>query len=511
MPVARTQYVNNFRGINERLVLGTSLTETTSLDNVIVRDGVVRGRFGISKFDSISTAERDTPIIGHAAFYRATTQTTSLLRFSPTKVKVWNATTHVWDDITGTALNGVAATRPQSVNGGENDFLAFTNEGKDRPRKYTGTGNTAVLGGTPPYAKSIGYWKGFLALGNTSAAGTTFLPLNLVLSDDPDNVWEVCSTADGTVVTLVLNESPGEILAMDVQGEALLVYKSDAIIEIRLSGNATRFSRYKLDFPLGIMAPLSLQSIPNFGHIFLASDRNLYVTQGRRVTPLPPKVQKSLREVMTVAKAPFCRSSIDVDKEEYHLYYQRVGSSFMDGEIIFNYRTGEFSRELYPVEFNAAQGFRASATTAWRLVASTSTLTYEIGLGTDDDGTTVSRFYDFDWSKLGMPGDGWLTGVELVFTRNRDLRVRVSVGLDKSSKFLYSKVFTLQGGDPDEVDVKVQWHPPSPLFGSWFRFRVEMYHDSSTNVVELKEFNPEFIPVTQASETLDKPMNALSA
>jgi len=212
-----------------------------------------------------------------------------------------------------------------------------------------------------------------------------------------------------------------------------------------------------------------------------------------------------------VAKAPFCRSSLDVDHEEYHLYYQRVGTSFMDGEIIYNYRTGEFSREIYPVEFNAAQGFRASATTAWRLVASSSTLTYEIGLGTDDDGTAVSRFYDVDDNKLGMPGDGWLTGAEFVFVRNRDLRVRISVAVDKSSKFIYSKAFTLQGSDPDERDVKVQWYPPSPIHGSWFRFRVEMLHDSSTNVVELKEFNPEIIPTNQADEQLDRPSYSQSA
>ena len=511
MPIARTQHFSNFRGLNERLVLNSSIAETASLDNVIVRNGVVRGRKGINEWDDITTAETDTPIIGLASYYRVATQATTVLRFTPTKVKVWNDAGGTWDDVTGTALTGTATTRPQYATIGELDTFVFTNEGEDRPRKYTGSGNTAVLGGTPPHAKALEYWKGFLALGNISAAGSTFLPLDLVLSDAPDEVWETCTTADGTVVTLVIDETPGDIIALKVLGEALMVYKTDGIVEVRLSGGLTRFSRYLLDFPMGLLAPLSLQNIPQVGHIMLAQDRNLYLVRGRQTQPLPPNVQKSLRETMSVAKAPFVRSAVDLENEVYHLFYQRNGSSYMDGKLSWNWRTGEFYRSVYPVEFNSAVGLRTTQTTAWKVLASSATLTYELETGTDDNGTAVSRYYDFGDTTFGLPGDKWLTGVEFVFARARDCRVRVSVALDRSSKFVYSKTFTLQGGDPDETLTKVEWHPPSPLFGTWFRIRVEMLHDGSTDVCELQEFNPEIIPVTQASETLTKSVQPLSA
>jgi hypothetical protein len=419
-------------------------------------------------------------------------------------VKVWNDGGNSWDDVTGTALTGSATTRPQYATIKELDTFVFTNEGEDRPRKYTGSGNTATLGGTPPFAKALEYWQGFLALGNISADGSTFAPIDLVLSDAPDEIWETCSTADGTVVTFTIDETPGDILALKVLGEALMIYKTDGIVELRLSGNLTRFSRYHLDFPIGILAPLSLQNIPQVGHIMLAQDRNLYLVRGRQVQPLPPNVQKSLRETMSVAKAPFVRSAVDLENEVYHLFYQRNGTDYMDGKLSYNYRTGEFYRSVYPVEMNSAVGYRSTQTTTWKVLASSATLTYELETGTDDNGTAVSRYYDFGDTTFGLPGDKWLTGVELIFKRARDCRVRVSVALDKSSKFVYKKTFTLQGGDPDETLTKVDWQPPSPLFGTWFRIRVELLHDGSTNVCELQEFNPELIPVTQASETLTK-------
>ena len=48
--------VSNFRGLMERRVLGQDLEPTTSLDNVIIRNGTVRGRSGIALWDGISTA-----------------------------------------------------------------------------------------------------------------------------------------------------------------------------------------------------------------------------------------------------------------------------------------------------------------------------------------------------------------------------------------------------------------------------------------------------------------------
>jgi hypothetical protein len=498
---SRSVPITTWRGLNERRIIGEDPRETSSLDNVIVRNGIVLGRRGINEFDAITTAETDTPIIGLGAYYRSATQATDLLRFSPTKVRKWNDAGNSWDDITGTALTGTSTTRPQYATIGELDMFVFTNEGEDRPRKYTGSGNTAVLAaGTAPFAKCLEYWIGFLALGNISDDGSTFSPLDVRLSDDPDGTWEECDDTELYVTTLTLDESPGDVLALRTLGTSLLAYKSDAIINIAFTPGPTRFRRLKLDFPMGILAPLSLQALGNNQHIFLAQDKNLYLCDGQRVSPLPPNVQVSL-QAMSASVAPYVRSAVDLDTETYHLFYQRNGSTYLDGRLSYNYRTGEFHKSVYPVEFNSAVGFRTAPTAAWKVLASSSTLTYELEHATkDDNGTRVSRYFDVDWSQLGTPGDKYLTGGEFVFKRTTGGRVRISVGVDKSSKLQFAKNFSLKGEDPDETEVRIAYQLPTPLMGSWFKFRVEIYHDTDAAQVQFLEFEPESFQVHQVAE-----------
>jgi hypothetical protein len=489
--------INGFKGLNERRLFDTSPVETTSLNNVKVRDGVVEGRKGCNELaDDATSAIGTTPIIGMWPFDRSTSNSQTLIRMTRTKVEKFNGTT--WDNITGTDLASLAVTRPQACTHGESDLFCFTNEGIDRPRKYTGTGTTAVLGGTPPYAKSIVSYVGFLGLGNTSDDGVTFEPLNLVLSDDPDGTWTDCSTQDRFFATLILNETPGPILAMEIIGRSLYVYKSDGIVRVTFTGGVTRFQRELMPLPIGIIAPLSLQRIGELGHIFLAQDRNLYINNGSTVVQLPVNVQRTLRETMSVADAPYVRSAVNEDTDTYELFYQKDGSTYLDARITYNYRSGEFYRSEYPIEFNSASSYRSGPTVASQLVASTATLTYELDTGTNDNGTSIDRYYDIDWSSLGLTGTKYLCGAEFTFKKARDTRVKISVAVDRSSKFVYPKSFHLQGTDPDEEVVRVSYNIPSPLFGTYFKVRIQMYHEGATHVVQLQEFAPELVRVNTA-------------
>jgi hypothetical protein len=497
---AKSVPITEWRGLNERRIIGQDPRETASLDNVIVRNGVVQGRKGINEFDDITSADADTPILGLMDYYNTTDATSSLLRMTPTKVRKWNSSTHAWDDITGDALTGDSTVRPQFCMVGELNTLAFTNEGQDRPRKYSGSGNTAVWGGTPPYCKAIEYYVGFLALGNISTDGSTFSPLDIILSDDPDATWTECSDTDQFVTTMTLDESPGEIRALKVHGRALHAYKADCIVSVLFTGGPTRFQRQKMDFPMGILAPLSLQGIGEFGHIFVATDRNLYINDGNAIKPLPRNVQKSLQETMSASMAPKVRSMVDLNTETYILGYQRDGSTYLDALLEYNYRTGEFSRKSYPVEFNSMLAYKQTANTDYVRLASSSTLTYQLETGTDDNGTRVDRYFDVDWTQLGMPGDKWVTGGEFVFTKAKACRVKISLAVDKSSSFQFGKTYSLAGGDPDETEVRISYQLPTPVLGSWFKFRVNMYHDGSTNTCKLLEFEPEFIPLHEVAE-----------
>jgi hypothetical protein len=493
--------ITQFKGLNQNLPLGSDPHETTSLDGVKVRFGNVLGQFGTAKWDGISSADADSPLRGIFPYYVATTASVQLLRMSPLKMRKWNSATHAWDDITGTALTGNSTTIPQwSI---INNTFVFTNDAHDRPRKYTGTGNTAVLGGTPPYAHAIAAFIGFLFLGNVAPDGITFSPYDIQFSDDFDNNWTLC---DGN--TLSLTETAGEIRALKVFGQQLLAYKSDGIVSIRFIGGAVRFSQLLLPFDKGLLAVQSLQSAGETGHIFLATDKNLYITNGQVVKPLPMNVQKALQEDMPDAQAKFAVGIVNPDETTYHLLYARSSTpTYLDGRLSYNYQTGEFYKRSYTGhQFTSACAFKLDDVTATKLIANAATLTYQLDSGKDDDGTKVTRTYDVDWNTYGVHGNKWLHGAELVFTTKKDCRVRISAASNMRTDFQYARTYSISANGG-----RVFYDIPSAILGEKFKLRIELFHDAATNVCELKEATPLFTPVSQSRTETPKQSNSLSA
>ena len=493
--------ISGFRGLNQRKLLGRNPEQTTNLENVIVRDGIIRGRKGITTFDNIGTASVTPTIIGLFPFYRSKTEVASLLRVTSSRVELWNDSGNAWDNITGPTIANDTTKFPQATT--LDDTLFFTTGSIVRVRKYSGSGDTSLAGGTPPYCKAIEGYVGFLFLGNISSDGITFSPLDIQYSDDPDVDWTLC---DGN--TLTLDESPGDIRVLKVHDRLLLAGKSDAIIAIRWTGGQTRFVQEKI-FGKGVIAPLSWQQCGEIGHIFLGSDLNLYITNGVQTKPLPFNVQKALQETMSITKAPICVAAVDEDKTTYHLFYSTSASdTWLAGELAYNYQTGEFYKNSYTVpKVIRATAYKQSNTVKNKILFSgDDDLVYEAELGTDDNGNKISRIYDTDYLNYGIEGDKWLTRVRLSFIGlKRDCHVRVSCSKDfeadlpnEADSLEYPRTYDLRN------DGEVIYEIPSPLYGNWFNVRVEMFHLGSTNVCELREIVPYFVPMTRTSMETSK-------
>lgn len=503
MPTSQSNAIVDFKGLNDRMTIGSSLQETTSLDNVLVRNGDIRGRKGIALWDGISSAATND-IIGLWDFYAPDSATSSFVRMQTTKFEKWDGS-GAWTDVTGTALNGDANTRVSFANLSDEGYMVFTNEGHNQPRKYTGSGNSATLGGTPPYAKWLCSYKGFLFLFNTSVSGSFNVVADSItcyFSDQPDTNWDLCAGN-----TIIYDESPGELRAADVFNDTMLVLKSDCLVSTRFIGGVVRFERDRLPFAQGILAPLSLKKCGDFGDIFLATDRNLYKTDGFHVQALPTNVQKALQETMTPALAPYVSACVDLSKETYHLLYQRNSSTFFDGRLSFNYRTGEFYKSVYKNrELTRIHAFKRTNNIDTQIVAAVNDKkVYELESGTDDASTAVSRYYDIDWNQYGTPGMKYITGVNMVFKRSPNCQIRVSIASDHSSKFQYPRMLNLKGRlSPSDEDVRVHYNLPSPIYGSWFKIRIEFFHYGSSNVVELNEIEPEIISVHRSADDESK-------
>ena len=473
--------IAGFEGLDETLVPGTNPKRTRSLDNVEVRQGRVKGVLGTVKYRGITAASGTTPILGLMQ-YQGSDLTTSVLRVTPTEVRKLNTGTDVWDDVTGTALTGATTDLPTQSDM-HKGVLVFTNDGQDRPRKYTNSGNTAVLAGTPPFCKALVSYLDYLILLNIATVDGTFSPRTARYSNDYDNDWSLCEGNE-----LTFNETAGELNCAKVVGRVVVVGKSDAVIQLRWVGEPTRFFQERMAFDEGVLAPRSMAPVAGAGVIFLATDLQLYMCDGQAVKPLPPRVQRKLQSTMDIAQAKWATATGFPDSNLYHLIYPTSTSDTANrGRITFNFQTGEFYHRTYAGhQFTDIMEFRLSNITSNLLIASASDdRVYQLDAADDDDdGTPISRYYDTDWQYF----DGSMTGARLIFRRRRDVRVKISVASDFSDRWIYPKWFDLRGDNATKEDVEILYRIP-PLEGRAFNLRVSFYHGGTTNVGELHQIH----------------------
>jgi len=478
--------IAGFEGLDETLIPGTNPKRTRSLDNVKVLNGRVLGVLGTAKYRGITGASAST-VLGLMQ-YQGSDLTTSVLRLTTTAVHKLNTSTDVWDDVTGTALTGASTDLPPQSDM-HKGVLVFTNDGQDRPRKYTNSGTTAVLGGTPPFCKSLVSYLDFLILLNIATVDGTFSPRTANYSNDYDVNWSLCEGNE-----LNFNETAGELNCAKTVGDLVVVGKSDNINQLRHIGSPTRFFQKPLKFDQGVLAPRSMATVGNAGVIFLATDLQLYITDGQIVKPLPPLVQRKLQSTMDIAQAKWACGTAFPDNDVYHLIYPTSSSDTANrGRISYNFRTGEFYHRTYDGhQFTDIMEFRLSNITSNLLIASaTDDRVYQMDAADDDDdGTPIDRYYDTDWQYF----DGSITGARLIFRRRRDVRVKISVAADFSDKWLYPKWFDLRGSNPTKEDTEVLYRLPQPLPGRAFNLRVNFYHGGTTNVGEMHQIHLRGIP-----------------
>lgn len=476
-----------FEGLDEALIPGTNPKRTRSLENVEVRNGRVKGVLGTVKYRGITAQSGTTPILGLMQ-YQGSDLTSGVLRITPTEVRKLNTGTDAWDDVTGTALTGATTDLPPQSDM-HKGVLIFTNDAQDRPRKYTNSGNTAVLTGTPPFCKALVSYLDYLILFNFSTDGTTFFPRQARYSNDYDADWSLCEGNE-----LTFNETAGEINCAKVAGRVVVVGKSDALIQLRWVGSPTRFFQERIAFDQGVLAPRSMAVVGNAGVAFLATDSQLYFCDGQVVKPLPPRVQRKLQSTMDLAQGKWACGTAFADSDVYHLIYPTSTSDTANrGRITVNIRTGEFSHRTYAGhQFTDIMEFRLSNITANLLIASASDdRVYQMeAADDDDDGTPINRYYDADWQHF----DGSFTGARLVFRRRRDVRVKISIAVDFSDRWLYPKWFDLRGDNATKEDTEVLYRVPQPIPGRAFNLRVNFYHNGTTNVGELHQIHMRGLP-----------------
>ena len=507
MPIpARTEWLTNFRGLNDATIPGSQrrtsiagggISEefsglTQDLKNVKVRFGVVSGRGGLASYQTTSDSA-NTPIIGLAQYSRAQGASNILVRMTPTKLEWLNGST--WTDITGTALTGTSTTRPQFDT--IQDTLVFTNEGEDRPRKYTGSGNSAVLGGTPPFAKAIAAYVGYLVLGNVSDDGSFTDVLHgwrvIRWSSDFDNSWTICAGGQiGSLNEIEINDTAGDILAMHVLGRDLIIYKTDGIVKLTWVGGQLVFRKDKFPMNIGLAGPLAIASVGEAGHIFLGNDSIIYLLTSNEIRPLSEAaLSRTLPTTSTLARFKFARAFTLEDQGLYVLLYDRTSLSgqLLDSYVTYNYRSGEFTKGELGASVIAGLGFRPTAGQNPIPLISTSANVMEWDNFDNvlDVAASVDRYWTTGWQQFADE-EGYLHGVRAVFRKSKDARVKISIATDLRDSYSQERSFTLQGSSSADDFVECEYKLPAPVFARWANVKVRQFHDAAdaeTNLLRL--------------------------
>jgi hypothetical protein len=473
---------------------------SSDLLNVHCRFGRIIGRGGMTKFGAISTAS-SAAIIG-LFDYRQADGSHELVRMLPTALEHY--TGGVWAVVTGTALTGSATTRPQYTI--IDDYLVFTNEGEDLPRKFNASGNSAPIASSlSPYGRGLIAYYGYLFIFNVSDDGTftdvVDGPRIGRFSDDWDNDWAACA---GNEITL--DETPGSWLSSLVVAKAQVALKSDGAVRVRWVGGNQIFTQELIPGAEGIVAPLSSAgTTDNAMGFYLGNDGIIYQVTEQSVQPIS---YESLFELIpntaSLNKLKYARGLIDSKADSYVLFYDRTGLSnqLLDSYVEYNYRTKEWVKGALGPQVIACASYKPTDQAAEVKLVSTTTLVEEFdSSATDDDGTAISRYWTSGWQQIAE--EGWLSGVRIVCKKNKAARIRVSVALNFEDTFKYPQWFWLKGGSVNDDHVELTYRL-APQLVEWVNVKIQFMHDSTAAETSMRRTGFEVIPLLKTGEIADR-------
>ena len=340
--------------------------ESPNSQNMYVNRGILTKRNGTTNFPPAGTLISGTEkeIMAGREFEREDTKYN--VRIGLDRIEKYNTGTNVWDNITGTDLTGGTSdlidTAIPMLSGKR--ILCFTN-GVDAIRKYTGTGNTAVLGGTPPVAKYIQEYKTYLVCANI--AGGTDISQRVQWSDTAlPETW-----TGGNSGTLDLVEDGDAISGLSIFGSFVCVHKLNAIYLGSLVSNSDIFRFDRINTKSGTVANGSITNLPTGEQIFLAAD-GLRVFNGVTAPPIESPVNDEIRDSLATDYSHKTWGVLVKEKDEVWIGIPIGDQTTGDTVYKFNYK----SRNLY-------KDVRSNITAAWRATNIAAT-TWDDTVGTWD-------------------------------------------------------------------------------------------------------------------------------
>ena len=307
------------------------------------------------------------------------------------------------------------------------NILVYTN-GKDAIRKWTGTGNDAALGGSPPIAKYVVTYGNYLVLLNIA----TF-PSRVQWADTgAPETW-----GSGNAGSVDLVSDPEPINGGGIFGDYLTVHKDNSIYVGYLVSTSDVFRFDRKNTGVGAVSHDTIRTLPTGYQIFLGRD-GLHLFNGQTAPVLESPAMDELREEINPDHLYKSWGVVMQDLEEYWLGVATGSQTETETIYKYNYRTGQVYKD-----------YRANATTCFPYTQSTSVTWASVV------GTWASQTGSWDSKNFKSP-----TPIALFGDTSGNSVRRASVyndNLSAISAFWESKDYSAMDLGNDQMDTFVRW------------------------------------------------------
>lgn len=261
-----------------------------------------------------------------------------LLRLGLTKTELLDVIAGTWSSVAGAAWTGTSGdlfdfTFPLI---GGSKVMVMTN-GVDAIRKYSGVGNTALLGGTPPKARFTVYYQSYLLLLFVIDSGNNFA--QRVQWPDTGNPESWTPGVGSNAGSTDLVEDGEDITGGDLFGQYVAVHKRSSIYLGYLVQGSKVFQFDRRSTGVGTCARDTIQNLPDGTQIFLALD-GLHLFNGITAPLIPSPIMDEIRETMNPANAFKAKSILVREKDEYWVFVPIGSDTEAQTCYKYNYRLG---------------------------------------------------------------------------------------------------------------------------------------------------------------------------
>lgn len=267
------------------------------------------------------------------------------VRIGPTKIQYYTA--GAWTNIAGSALS---ATTSDPVDIATplltgQKILTITNY-INNIRKWTGSGNTADLGGSPPKCKYMCAYKDYLVLGYINDGNVRASRVQWPDTASPET-W-----TGGNSGAKDLNDDDEEITAVALYGEYVAVHKKTCIYLGYLVDTSSIFKFDRKSTGSGAIAHTSIQSLPTGEQIYLATD-GIRLFNGTSSRLIESPVTDELRQGINYAYTERTWSLIVPEFNEVWIGVAIGSQTTPDTVYKYNYITGSCHKDYRPNTMSA--------------------------------------------------------------------------------------------------------------------------------------------------------------